>query len=209
VHARGQSANVLTDTTIPVSNLSRAIAHHLPDDIGLVHIAEAPVEFHASRDALGKLYRYRIYNSRRRPVEMQRLGQVWHVWYPFDLGRMRAAAALMVGTHDYAGFASQGSPRATTVRTVERVSIRQCADELLIDVAGTGFLYNQVRNMVGTLFEIGRGHWPPEQVARILETGDRGLAGQTAPAQGLCLQWVRYGPKPRDMQTPQVQRSWN
>jgi tRNA pseudouridine38-40 synthase len=106
---------------------------------------------------------------------------------------MRAAAALLVGTHDFAALASQGVPRSTTVRTVRHLDIRQCGDEVRIDVEGDGFLYNQVRNMVGTLVEVGRGHWPPQRVADILASRDRRQAGPTAPPQGLCLQWVRYG----------------
>ena len=106
---------------------------------------------------------------------------------------MRAAAAGLSGRHDLAAFASQGSPRATTVRTVRRIGIRRCAYEVLIDVEGDGFLYNQVRNMVGTLVEVGRGHWRPERVREILAGCDRSQAGPTAPPHGLCLQWVRYG----------------
>jgi tRNA pseudouridine38-40 synthase len=194
VHARGQVASVITTATIPVENLRRAIGHHLPPDMALVHAAEVPASFHPARNAAGKLYRYRMFNAQHRPVESLEGRFAWHVWYPLDLDRLRAAAAEMTGTHDFAGFASQGSPRATTVRTVRRIHIRRRYDEVLIDVEGDGFLYNQVRNMVGTLFEIGRGHWEPERVREIIATGDRRLAGPTAPAHGLCLQWVRYTP---------------
>ncbi len=194
VHARGQVATVLTTSPIPVENIIRAVGHHLPGDVALVHAALAEPEFHPSRNARGKLYRYRMFNSAHRPVEVLAGRFAWHVWYPLDLDRMRAAAAALVGTHDFAAFASQGSPRATTVRTVRRIGVLQQADEVLIDVEGDGFLYNQVRNMVGTLFEVARGHWAPERVAEILASCDRRQAGPTAPAHGLCLQWVRYGP---------------
>lgn len=193
VHARGQVASVVTTATIPVENLRRAVGHHLPPDMALVYAAEVPREFHPARHALGKLYRYRLFNARRRPVEVLEGRYAWHVWYALDLDRMCAAAAELVGTHDFAGFASQGSPRVTTVRSVRRIGIRRRFDEVLIDVEGDGFLYNQVRNMVGTLFEIGRGHWEPARVREILASGDRRRAGPTAPAHGLCLQWVRYG----------------
>ncbi|MCK4341321.1 MAG: tRNA pseudouridine(38-40) synthase TruA [Phycisphaerae bacterium] len=194
VHARGQVASVLTTSPIPVENLLRAVGHHLPPDVALVHVAEAEPEFHPSLDALGKLYRYRIFNAVRRPVEVLAGRFAWHVWYPLDLDRMRAAAARLVGTHDFAAFASQGSPRASTVRTVRRIGIRRRVDEVLIDVEGDGFLYNQVRNMVGTLYEVGRGRWPPERIGEILASRSRNQAGLTAPPHGLCLQWVRYGP---------------
>ncbi len=195
VHARGQVARVVTAAPIPVENLRRAAGHHLPPDVALVHAELAAPDFHP-RAALGKLYRYRLFNAVRRPVEVLQGRYAWHVWYPLDLERMRAAAALLVGTHDFAAFASQGAPRQTTVRTVQRIGIRRCVDEVLIDVAGDGFLYNQVRNMVGTLFEVGRGHWPPERVSEILASRDRSHASITAPAHGLCLQWVCYGPAP-------------
>ncbi len=192
VHARGQVANVLTSSPIPLENLKRAIGCRLPPDVALLHVGVVPPEFHASAAALGKLYRYRIFAATGRPVGMLAARYTWHVWHPLDLERLRAAVARLVGTHDFAGFASQGSPRASAVRTVRRIDVRRCGDEVQCDVEGDGFLYNQVRNMVGTLVEIGRGRWPPERAAEILASGDRRLAGPTAPPQGLCLQWVRY-----------------
>lgn len=192
VHAAGQSANFRTDCTIPIEGLRRAISHHLPADVALVGIRSVPLDFHATRAARGKLYRYRLHAAEERPVIVQSLHHAWHVWHPLDPQRMQAAGALMAGTHDFAGFASAGSPRPTTVRTVRRVNVLTRLSELRIDVEGDGFLYNQVRNMVGTLVEIGRGHWPVERVTEILEKRDRSLAGPTAPPHGLCLQWVRY-----------------
>lgn len=195
VHARGQVAVVRTVSPIPVENMSRAVGHHLPKDVALVRATTVSLGFHPSRDALGKLYRYRIYNAARRPAADLVHRYTWHVWYPLDLQRLRAAAANMVGRRDFAAFASQGSPRATTVRTVSRIGVRRVGPEVLIDVEGDGFLYNQVRNMVGTLVEVGRGHWQPEFVRDIIASGDRSNAGPTAPPQGLCLEWVRYDRK--------------
>jgi len=194
VHARGQVASVATSSAIPVENICRAVGHRLPADMALRDAQECRRGFHPSLDALGKLYRFRVFNSAHRPVEELAHRFVWHVWYPLDLERMRAAAAKLVGRHDFAGFASQGSPRQTTVRTVRRIGIRRGGYEVLFDIEGDGFLYNQVRNMVGTLVEVGRGRWLPERVCEILASRDRGLAGPTAPPHGLCLEWVRYGP---------------
>ncbi len=195
VHAQGQVASVITEVPIPATKLRQAVGEHLPSDAALLHVEEVPAGFHPTRDALSKLYRYRIHHSVQRPVVGLASRLAWHVWYPLDLEAMRLAAADLVGTHDYAAFESQGSPRETTVRTVRRIEMRRRFDDLLIDVEGDGFLYNQVRNLVGTLVEIGRGHWPVQRAAQILASCDRCQAGPPAPAAGLCLQWVRYAPQ--------------
>ncbi len=192
VHARGQVAHFVTDCLIPTDRLGRALADRLPQDIALVRAEEAAPGFHATRDARAKLYRYRIFASKRRPTEELVQRYVWHVWHPLEMERLRDAARRWIGRHDFAGFATKGSPRQTTVRTIFRCEISREYDEIRIDVEGDGFLYNQVRNMVGTLYEIGRGHWPAERIDRILASKDRRDAGTTAPAQGLCLHWVRY-----------------
>ncbi|HUU84660.1 MAG TPA: hypothetical protein VM243_14265, partial [Phycisphaerae bacterium] len=93
---------------------------------------------------------------------------------------------------DFSAMASKGSERETMVRTVLRCEVERCYEEIRINVEGCGFLYNQVRNMVGTLIEVGRGHWEPDRVADILAGLDRSAAGPTAPPRGLCLRWVRY-----------------
>lgn len=194
VHARGQVAHVRTDTTIPADKLCRAIGHRLPQDVGLVQADFVRPEFHATLCALRKLYRYRIFNHERRPVEQQLCGVVAHFWLPLSAERMREAAQAWVGRHDFAGLASAGSPRDCTIRSIFRVDVERVEDEIRIDVEGDGFLYHQVRNMVGTLIEIGRGHWPVERAAEILAARDRRTAGPTAPPHGLCLQWIRYAP---------------
>jgi tRNA pseudouridine38-40 synthase len=196
VHAQGQVAAVRTVAPIPIENVARAVGARLPADVTVVHAEEAAPDFHPSRAARAKLYRYRIVTAPRPPAADPAGRFAWHVWYPLDLAMLRAAAARLVGRHDFAGFASQGTPRASTVRTVTRVEVRRHYEQMLIDVEGDGFLYNQVRNMVGTLVEIGRGHWPVERITDILTSGDRRRAGPTAPPQGLCLQWVRYESAP-------------
>jgi tRNA pseudouridine38-40 synthase len=194
VHAQGQVAHLHTTTEIPARNLRRAIAHRLPEDMTVVHLADVPLEFHATQHALAKLYRYRIHNDVHRPVEWHAARHAWHIWWPLDVVRMQAAADLLVGTHDFAAFASAGCKRATTVRTLHRIHVRRHYNSIVIDVEGGGFLYNQVRNMVGTLVEVARGHWPPERVGDVLASCDRRQAGPTAAAHGLCLQWIQYPP---------------
>ena len=192
VHARGQTAHLRTTCSIPTRSLRRAIACRLSPDVTVVDVSEVPPDFHATRDAQGKLYRYTMYNTGHHPVEQMATRYAWHMWHTLDFERMRAAAALLVGRHDFAGFANKGSPRETTVRTIDRINIWRRYERVFVDVEGGGFLYNQVRIIVGTLVEIGRGHWPPERITEILASGDRAYAGPTAPPEGLCLEWVRY-----------------
>jgi tRNA pseudouridine38-40 synthase len=205
VHASGQVANFETTSLMPCENLRKAIGGRLPKDISLIHACQAPANFRASRHALSKLYRYTIFNEPNRPVERHRHRYVYHFWHPLDIDRIRDGARWFVGQHDFAAFATTGHNRETTVRTVLNLRICRCYEEIRIEVEGSGFLYNQVRNMVGTLIEVGRGHWEPQRVREILESCDRTKAGPTAPARGLCLQWVRYDmtrtyePDPREL----------
>jgi tRNA pseudouridine38-40 synthase len=192
VHASGQIANFETSCPMPCDNLRRAIGGRLPKDLSLIHVCEAPANFRASRHAISKLYRYSIFSDPNRPVERHRQRYLYHFWHPLSVERMRAGAEYFVGRHDFAAFASAGHNRETTVRTVLGVRVCRWFEEIRVEVEGTGFLYNQVRNMVGTLIEVGRGRWEPEYVGEILASCDRSRAGPTAPARGLCLQWVRY-----------------
>ncbi len=194
VHARGQVANLHTTTTIPADNIRRALGSRLPPDISLLDVRDVHPDFVASASAVSKTYRYRIHHGQQRPVRHLTQRYCYHCWRPLDLDRLREAARHFVGTMDYSAMASAGCVRETMVRTVLRCDIHRHLDEIRIDVEGTGFLYNQVRNMVGTLIEIGRGHWSPDRLPGILASRQRSQAGPTAPAQGLCLQWVRYPP---------------
>ena len=192
VHARGQVANFITSVDIPCDNLRRAIGGRLPKDISLYHVRDVPLSFRASRHPVAKLYRYTIHNDTDRPVGDCRQRYVYHFWNPLEVSLMREAARFLVGTHDFAAFATTGHQRLTTVRTILRAEVHRYFHEVRIDFEGEGFLYNQVRNMVGTLLEIGRGHWPIERMPAILASRDRRQAGPTAPARGLCLEWIKY-----------------
>ncbi len=198
VHARGQVAGLWFDGPIPVDGLRKAVNHRLPSDVTIVHAAEADPRFHPIRGALCKLYRYRIHACATRPVSGGTARCTWHVWTPLALERMQAAAARLIGTHDVAGFATRSAEPLPpdTVRTMRRFDVSRRGDEIVCDVEGSAFLYNQVRNMVGTLVEIGRGHWPIERIDEILATRRRELAGPPAPPHGLCLQWIRYAARP-------------
>lgn len=192
VHAAGQVAHLVTTCRIPAFNLLRAIGARLPKDISIVDATDVSMAFHARRSAESKLYRYRIHNARGRPVARATQPYVYHFWNTLDVGRMREAAEHFVGEMDFTAMASKGCERETMVRTVLRCDVDRRLDEVRVDVEGKGFLYNQVRNMVGTLVEVGRGRWDPPYVRTILKSRNRAEAGPTAPARGLCLQWVRY-----------------
>ena len=195
VHARGQVANFRTTCTIPARNIGRAINSRLPDDVAILDVRDVHPDFVASASATSKLYRYTIHNDRRRPVRHHMQRYAYHCWRRLDTERLLAAARHFIGEMDFSAMASSGCVRETMVRRVLRCDVRRRLESILIDVEGTGFLYNQVRNMVGTLIEIGRGHWPVEKLPEILASRKRSEAGPTAPARGLCLQWVRYPPE--------------
>ena len=199
VHAAGQVANFMTTSELPVNRLRYAIGSRLDEDVAILASREVHPEFHATRSALSKLYRYRIHYAKTRPVANLTQRYAYHCWKDLDLPRMQQAAMHFIGEMDFKAMAGRGSERLTTIREVLRCDVERHLDEIRVDVEGTGFLYNQVRNMVGTILNVGLGQWEPDRVVDILESGDRANAGPTMPALGLCLQWVRY---PSEFLTP-------
>ena len=198
VHAAGQVANLYTtNLAIPLRGLRRAMNSRLPRDVAVVSAADVPAEFHASRSAIGKTYRYRIHVAPLRPVELAR--QVYHYWRALDTPAMRDAAVRLLGRHDFIGFATSAEQRESTVRTIRRCDVTEDGPTVAVTVRGDGFLYNMGRNIVGTLIEVGRGRWGPERVDTILATRDRRQAGPTAPPDGLTLLCVHYRPEDLSM----------
>jgi tRNA pseudouridine38-40 synthase len=195
VHAVGQAASLTTTCEIPPRRLRHALGARLPHDVSIFALHEARRDFHATRSAVSKLYRYRVHNVSGRPVEHLTQRYTYHFWSRIDFDRMGEAARHFVGTQDFTSMAARGGMRENMVRTVLRCDIERHHEEVRFHIEGSGFLYNQVRNMVGTLLDVGRGRWPAEYVREILDAKDRTLAGPTAPACGLCLQWVRYPPE--------------
>jgi tRNA pseudouridine38-40 synthase len=192
VHAAGHVANVWTTNPMSCDTVYRSVGSRLPKDLTLIYVEEVPLTFHATKSALGKLYRYRIHNTGNRPCEQQSQRFVYHFWHHLDIDKMREAAKHWIGTHDFTALASTGNVRENNVRTINAIHICRIGPEIQVDVEGEGFLYKQVRNMVGTLIEIGRGQWEPDAARKILKSRDRRQAGPTAPARGLCLRWVKY-----------------
>lgn len=190
VHAKGQVAHFdTTRTQIPVDSLRRAANHRLPEDVLIRAIEPVPAEFDAIRWTASKRYQYAIWHDKDRPPFFADLA--WHRWQPLDVAAMHAAAAHLVGTHDFASFARPGHGRESTIRTVLGCDVSYRKPKLVIGVEGTGFLWNMVRIIVGTLVEVGLGRHRPEAIARMIEAKDRKAAGPTAPPHGLYLQWIK------------------
>jgi tRNA pseudouridine38-40 synthase len=190
VHALGQVANAHVDARIPVGGFLRGLNSHLPPDVAVLDVSDVPPDFDARRSARGKIYRYRIWNHLvRSPLHAR---TTWHLRSPLDLHAMRAAAALLVGEHDFRGFRASDCERTNTVRLLRRVDVERSGALVTCEVEGTAFLKNMVRILTGTLAAVGHGELDLPAVQTVLEGGDRTRAGMTAPAAGLTLVSVIY-----------------
>lgn len=190
VSALGQVANFFIDSPIPTENFVKAINHRLPKDIVITEAVEVDKDFNASGSAKSKLYRYTIFTGRKRNVLKTR--NCWHRPADLDTAAMAEAAKMLLGKKDFKSFAAAADKRESSVRTIFHCDITCNNNWIYIDTEGDGFLYNMVRNIVGTLVEVGRGKWKPEKIIEILDAKDRTAAGPIAPAQGLCLMWIKY-----------------
>jgi len=191
VHALGQVAHFACDTSITAEAFLKGLNSLLPADIVIRSCENVPADFHARYDARRKTYRYRILNRSVPTAVDNRF--VWHLRQPLNFEAMQAAAAHVVGEHDFKAFEGTGSPRSSTVRKIFRAEfLREAAEYLIFEIEGDGFLRYMVRNVVGTLVEVGRSRITPEDFKAILESRDREQAGATAPPQGLFLVSVDY-----------------
>ena len=194
VHAHGQVISCQTSSDLSPARLVRGINSQLPDDIRVLEVEPAPSEFHAIRDATRKRYRYRIWNAN--VLDVFQRDYVWHIPIPLDIEEMRKAITLFRGQHDFMSFQSTGSPRKTTVRTMKDVGFDvqtvRGGQEITIELEADGFLYNMVRNIVGTLGWIGRGRQTADWIPTLIKQCNRREAGMTAPAKGLTLMKVWY-----------------
>ncbi len=188
VHALCNVAVFDTGSPIPPAKLSWALNQRLPEDVRVQDSCEVAADFHPRRCPSRKTYEYRILNSRFPLPTRRRYAHFTYV--PLNVEKMRQAAAYLVGEHDFASFCAAASTAETSVRTIHGLSVEREGEEILIRVCGSGFLYNMVRIIAGTLMEAGRGHIEPWQMADILNARDRQAAGPTAPACGLTL--VKY-----------------
>lgn len=190
VHARAMTANVVLDVTETPDAIRDYLNRYLPDAIAVREVKEAAPRFHARYNALGKTYRYTCHTGLVKPVFDRKY--VTLLDYDPDVEKMRQAAAYLLGENDFASFCGNPRMKKSTVRLVDHIAIERRKDRVVFTFHGTGFLQNMVRIMVGTLLEVGRGYWTPEQVRDILSAKDRKQAGPTAPPEGLCLMKVDY-----------------
>ena len=189
VHAEAQVASFRAPER-PVGEIVPKLRHLLPEDIGVIDLSYAPDRFHARLSATEKTYVYRVWNSAEPDVFERRFRT--QIQQPLDLAKMREAAKLLVGTHDFLGFCANKHFKKSSVRTLSALTVERDGDEIRFTLTADGFLYHMARILVGTLLEIGAGRREIDSIAAIFETKDRALAGETAPAKGLRLMEVRY-----------------
>lgn len=191
VHALGQVCHFDIEEGGATPPLQRGLNSLLPPDISVIAAEPVSDTFHAQKSAKKKIYEYRIHNSFLRSPFLHEY--FWQIPYPLDVKKMKMAAKYLVGKHDFQAFCASGSSVKTTVRRVYGIVISKSeGDLILITITGSGFLKQMVRNIVGTLTDVGRGKILPLQVKKILKSRDRRKAGPTAVAKGLILKSVIY-----------------
>ncbi len=191
VHAFGQVANFHFRTALDPGVFLKGLNSLLPKDIVITRCTQVSVKFHARYDVKSKSYHYRILNCDL-PAAIFRQ-YAWHIRKRLNLDAMLNSLFYIIGTHDFKAFEGTGSPRANTIRSVMHADIEKMDDGYLVfKIEGNGFLRFMVRNIVGTLVDVGLGKITPRDINRILVSKDRNLAGITAPAHGLFLMQVNY-----------------
>lgn len=190
VHAYAQVANFRTSTNIRPDKFYHWMKMHLPDDIKVIASEEVPYEFHSRFDAKSKTYIYKIYNGEDlHPIYRNYYEEIT---YELDVERMRDASKLLIGEHDFSGFAGILEEKTNPVRTIDSLEIRENGKYIEIEIKAMSFLRNQVRIIAGTLVEAGRGNKSNEDIELALSTGDRTKAGPTLGGRGLYLMEVLY-----------------
>lgn len=190
VHSNGNVAVFDTSTRIPAEKISYALNQRLPGDIVVQDAREVEPDFHPRRCNSRKTYEYRILN-RRFPLPMRRRDTYFY-HYDLNVEHMRQAASYLVGEHDFKSFCSASASVETTVRTIYSLTVERQEDIIAIRITGSGFLYNMVRIIAGTLIEVGSGIRAPENMKDILAACDRAAAGPTAPACGLTMLGIEF-----------------
>jgi tRNA pseudouridine38-40 synthase len=190
VHAAGQVISFATSCSIPADRICVALNSVLPRDIVLLKAEGTDAEFHARYSAKQRVYEYSILNADQPSALQGRYA--WHIPERLNLTAMRKGAAYLVGVHDFAAFSLSQRDGKSTVRDLSVLEISRCGDMTRVLLKASGFLHSMARGIVGTLVEVAQGRRCPEDMKTILEGKDRGAAGKTAPALGLCLLEVIY-----------------
>jgi tRNA pseudouridine38-40 synthase len=195
VHAAAQVAMLALPDRMGARQVRDALNFHMkPHPVVVLQAAPAAPDWNPRFSAIGRSYRYRILNRRARPALLA--GRVWHLPHPLDPAAMQEGADHLLGWHDFTSFRAAACPAKSPLRTLDRLDVTQDGEIIEIVAEARSFLHHQVRNMVGTLAQVGSGRWPPEAVAAALAARDRAAAGPTAPPEGLCLTAVRYPADP-------------
>ena len=190
VHALGQVVNFFSDKEYEPHRIRRALNALTPFDITIKEVAIVPDSFDARRDGRSRVYEYHILN---RPTPSPfHLNRAWHVHQPLDVNAMREAIPCLIGEHDFSSFRAAGCDAEHPVRKVYANSLDRCGELLVYTIEATAFLRHMVRNIIGTVAEVGLGLRTPQSFVELLEARDRTKAGVTAPAHGLFLVEVKY-----------------
>lgn len=190
VHANSFCFNVKTESSISCLGFQRGVNGELPDDISILSCEDVPLDFHARFDCKGKEYIYKMHCSESKNPFAPDL--MFHYRRKFDIEAARRAAEYLVGEHDFASFCADCTNVSTTVRTIYSFEIENCGDSVTMLVKGSGFLYNMIRIIVGTLLDVSEKRISPDDIPEILEAKNRLRAGRTAMAHGLYLNRVFY-----------------
>lgn len=190
VHATGQVIHFDTELPIPISGWLKALNVLLPEDIRVNSIEEVDTSFHARYHTTGKTYRYKW--DRSQIISPFTRSLMVHVKQPLNVEAMKNASQAIIGTHDFSSFCAANTAVVDKVRTIRRLDFEEHGNELHMIIEGTGFLYNMVRIIAGTLAEVGMGRRKAEELEEIVAAADRDAAGITAPAHGLYLENVMY-----------------
>ena len=193
VHARLQVAHFDTEAQRPATAWVRGVNALLPDAVAVLWSREIAGDFHARYSALSRTYRYQLLNRPVRAALSAHYAGWFHV--PLDVGKMREAAALLVGQHDFSSFRSSECQAKTPVRTVFSLDIERAGELISFVIRANAFLHHMVRNLVGTLVYVGKGKHPPEWVGQVLRSRDRAKAAPTFGPEGLYLEKIEYQPK--------------
>lgn len=190
VHALSQVANFKSSSRMGMNRMRWALNCLLPEDIKITRISRVSDDFNSRFSAKSKVYRYAILNRKYSSPLLSR--RVYFFHHPLDLSLMRREAKALLGRHDFTSFRATERRQRNPVRSIKRIRISEDKGLVSIDIEADSFLYNMVRNIAGTLLEIGRGRFPEGSMRRILKARNRKAAGPALPAKGLCLVKVKY-----------------